>query len=370
MAIPINPLSDKSVAYRSVVDFYSARSSFAIPRKVILCLTDRCNMRCNMCTLQHTTVEKKELEVSDWVEAIEELSWAKPTFLLFGGEPLLYENVGSLLDFLCQLDCPVEVVTNGFFLEKYVDKLIAVDARVTVSMSGVDKVHDNIKNCPNSFQRIAGFFDFLSRHAPAYFSNVGVNCVMTPDNIDGIEELIHFLSSYPIHSLSLQHMQFSSVALRNMTDQFWKKAFGDAFTLVLEPNVSYEYDDAYLKRIKLLSSVVKKWSGKMNISFFPALDSPDIDNYYSDRRHFLCGKDNVCLKPWRVPTICPNGDISNCSGMVLGNIKKQSFWKIWNGEKNNSFRDSLISHGSFPFCTRCCSFYEKYDLSGKLNVDE
>lgn len=79
-----------------------------------------------------------------------------------------------------------------FFLEKYVDKLIAVDARVTVSMSGVDKVHDNIKNCPNSFQRIAGFFDFLSRHAPAYFSNVGVNCVMTPDNIDGIEELIHF----------------------------------------------------------------------------------------------------------------------------------------------------------------------------------
>ena len=62
MAIPINPLSDKSVAYRSVVDFYSARSSFAIPRKVILCLTDRCNMRCNMCTLQHTTVEKKELE--------------------------------------------------------------------------------------------------------------------------------------------------------------------------------------------------------------------------------------------------------------------------------------------------------------------
>lgn len=87
MAIPINPLSDKSVAYRSVVDFYSARSSFAIPRKVILCLTDRCNMRCNMCTLQHTTVEKKELEVSDWVEAIEELSWAKPTFLLFGGEP-------------------------------------------------------------------------------------------------------------------------------------------------------------------------------------------------------------------------------------------------------------------------------------------
>jgi len=56
--------------------------------------------------------------------------------------------------------------------------------------------------------------------------------------------------------------------------------------------------------------------------------------------------------------------------MVLGNIKKQSFWKIWNGEKNNSFRDSLISHGSFPFCTRCCSFYEKYDLSGKLNVDE
>ena len=99
MAIPINPLSDKSVAYRSVVDFYSARSSFAIPRKVILCLTDRCNMRCNMCTLQHTTVEKKELEVSDWVEAIEELSWAKPTFLLFGGEPLLYENVGSLLIF-------------------------------------------------------------------------------------------------------------------------------------------------------------------------------------------------------------------------------------------------------------------------------
>lgn len=115
MAIPINPLSDKSVAYKSIVDFYSARSSFAIPRKIILCLTDRCNMRCNMCTLQNTAMEKKELELTDVVNIIEELAWIKPTFLLFGGEPLLFEGFGSLLDLLCRRHCSAEVVTNGFF---------------------------------------------------------------------------------------------------------------------------------------------------------------------------------------------------------------------------------------------------------------
>ncbi|WP_303011263.1 radical SAM protein [uncultured Bacteroides sp.] len=365
MAIPINPLSDKSVAYKSIVDFYSARSSFAIPRKIILCLTDRCNMRCNMCTLQNTAMEKKELELTDVVNIIEELAWIKPTFLLFGGEPLLFEGFGSLLDLLCRRHCSAEVVTNGFFLEKYVDKLIAADVKLTVSMSGVGKVHDDIKNCPRSFQKIAHFFDILSRNNPAYFKNVGVNCVMTPDNIDGIEELIHFLSQYPISSLSLQHMQFSSVALRDMTNQFWRKNLNEDFTLVLQPNTPYKYDEVYLKKVKLLSCMVKKQSGEMNISFFPDFDSSDIENYYSDRRHFLCGKDNVCLKPWRIPTICPNGDVSNCSGMVLGNIKEQSFWEIWNGDKNNAFRDKLISYGSFPFCTRCCSFYEKYNFSGR-----
>lgn len=91
---------------------------------------------------------------------------------------------------------------------------------------------------------------------------------MTPDNIDGIEELIHFLSQYPISSLSLQHMQFSSVALRDMTNQFWRKNLNEDFTLVLQPNTPYKYDEVYLKKVKLLSCMVKKQSGEMTSLFF------------------------------------------------------------------------------------------------------
>lgn len=363
MAIPINPLSDRSIKYNSVVDFYGVRSSFAIPRKIILTLTNRCNLRCNMCTLNNSSITEEEMKTEEWVRIIEEIAWTKPVFLLFGGEPLLFSDIPLIVAKIREWNCPIEIVTNGFFLAEHIDTLMDAHAGITISMSGTAEIHNFIKNNRQSFGKIVNVLEYIAQVNPEYFKKVCVNCVITPDNIDGIDEFISFMSEYPIDTLCLQHMQFSTESLKDMTDQFWQKYIHKEFSLVLKPNKDYSYDSLYLKKIKILQDAIKDKKYKSNITFFPNLNATEIDMYYSESSHFLLKKDNVCLKPWRTPTICPNGDVSNCAGMIIGNVRNESFWSIWNGEKNQAFRMALMKYEMFPFCTRCCSFYERYEFS-------
>ena len=66
----------------------------------------------------------------------------------------------------------------------------------------------------------------------------------------------------------------------------------------------------------------------------------------------------ICTTPWTTPTINPNGDVSNCIGNTIGNIKEDNFWDIWNNEKAQNLRDCLVKNGKFTICTKCCNFYK------------
>ena len=66
----------------------------------------------------------------------------------------------------------------------------------------------------------------------------------------------------------------------------------------------------------------------------------------------------ICTTPWTTPTINPNGDVSNCIGNTIGNIKEDGFWNLWNNEKAQNLRDSLVENGKFTICTKCCNFYK------------
>jgi len=82
-------------------------------RQVCLYLTSYCNLRCEMCgvpdhPLPHMTTEDT-LRVIDYIA-----KEIRPQFLvLFGGEPLLRQDISALLDRVNRTDLPYTLITNG-----------------------------------------------------------------------------------------------------------------------------------------------------------------------------------------------------------------------------------------------------------------
>jgi radical SAM protein with 4Fe4S-binding SPASM domain len=62
--------------------------------------------------------------------------------------------------------------------------------------------------------------------------------------------------------------------------------------------------------------------------------------------------------PWSQADIDYNGNVHFCADYpdyVIGNIREQRFWDIYNGERAQKFRKELREspQGIFPGCLRC-----------------
>jgi radical SAM protein with 4Fe4S-binding SPASM domain len=89
----------------------------------------------------------------------------------------------------------------------------------------------------------------------------------------------------------------------------------------------------------------------------------------------ILGKKLRCLVPFEHLMFFPNGDVCTCcpalvNHYTLGNIFKQSFDEIWNGEKSQAFRKSVID-GDFKFCNlNSCLTLKNLKDNSKYNCSD
>jgi radical SAM protein with 4Fe4S-binding SPASM domain len=66
-----------------------------------------------------------------------------------------------------------------------------------------------------------------------------------------------------------------------------------------------------------------------------------------------------CIWPWRGIYITYDGEVTACCKITeplefgLGNLLKQDFWEVWNGEKYQKLRNLLRERKSPPECVGC-----------------
>lgn len=91
------------------------------------------------------------------------------------------------------------------------------------------------------------------------------------------------------------------------------------------------------------------------VSTLDKFNSADFDAKFSKQY------DSQCAQLWIGPTIHSNGDVLPCCQIyhrkyVLGNLFRQDFKEIWNGEKYQSMRKTVsgsMAPDSSLFCARC-----------------
>ncbi len=340
------------------------------PNFVTAILTYRCNLRCRMCFLYEQGSERdllapfvfpNELSLDQWKEIVDQVAFFKPHIQLVGGEPFLYRGAVDLIRYIKKKGLTCAVNTNGFFLARFADELVdsGIDW-VTVSIDGPPEVHNEVRVHPKGFQVTMKNVQALleaRRRAGRQGPIVSINCVISNLNYTRLRELIPIAQELGVDQIEFQGLMFANEEIARRQAKVLYDLFG------IEPNQTsvegYEHNLAAgidLKRLQEEIAAIRHYPmNGMAVRFHPAGIWNHLAGYYGDLNYTFPRQ--RCTAPWREIQILPNGDVSACWGLpeiVVGNIVRDGFEKIWNGEKMREFRRKLRERGLFPNCARCC----------------
>lgn len=330
----------------------------------IINLTFRCNLRCKMCTQYGEHYKEHamaELDIDDWINFLEQIKDVnpKPKLILMGGEPLLYKHFEKIFKTANLYKIQTHIITNGYYLDKFLPILKDTETNITISIDGLSDIHDEIRGQKGLFEKVVEnikLVDELQKRGSKM--KLRINHVMLPENIDNIVEFHKYFKDFNIDTFTFQHIQSSNDELNQLAQEQWKKRLNQDYCMGLIPKENYVLNEEFANKVKENLNKFKHHCTKDNCFAFPALEDDELKDYYTNNNLDDLRKHMICTTPWTTPTINPNGDVSNCIGNTIGNIKEDNFWDIWNNEKAQKLRDSLVENGKFTICTKCCNFYK------------
>jgi len=178
------------------LDFIDSRNKDEI--QIFFVTNYSCNFACSYCyqdqyNNQHTELTE-ELMDAFFAYVRGEFAGRRKYLTLFGGEPLLNSAkqkklISRFIDQAAASDLEVSIVTNGFYLEEYIDILSKGRIReIQVTLDGTEKVHDMrrfLKGGGGTFNKIvAGIDASLSRGI-----DINLRMVIDRDNISALPDL-------------------------------------------------------------------------------------------------------------------------------------------------------------------------------------
>nr|SPS05228.1 protein of unknown function [Candidatus Nitrotoga fabula] len=149
-------------------------------------ITARCNLKCGYCF--RTDPRLPELRLNQVENIVEQFSAERVgKVLLTGGEPILYPNVGQIIDRIISKGILVKIVSNLSFSHRWIEVLIDKKGiEISTSLDGYDaKTHDQIRG-RDSYKRVSENILILRRNG---FDVSGI-CVVTTQVLPFIETMV------------------------------------------------------------------------------------------------------------------------------------------------------------------------------------
>ncbi len=194
-----DPDQEKQRLRLAYIDFLEQRSKEEV--QIFFAPTYNCNFECSYCyqSSYHHSPEKLSEELIDglFIFINTHLAQQKKYITLFGGEPFLSgKSYMTALDYFLELcgrhDMDVAAVSNGYYLDQYLQMLEKVNIReIQLTLDGPEKTHNRrrpYKGGKPSFSRIvSNIEECLSRGI-----TVNLRVVVDKDNIGTLPELSRF----------------------------------------------------------------------------------------------------------------------------------------------------------------------------------
>jgi MoaA/NifB/PqqE/SkfB family radical SAM enzyme len=151
-------------------------------------ITFRCNLRCAYCAA--CEVDRDELNAEQVMHGLDAVWRAGSRWVTFGGgEPLIREDIGSILKYAKDKGFQVYISTNGILLPRKVEELKFVD-HVNLSMDGDRETHDGVRG-EGAFDKAMRALEICREQK----KDVSLLCVVGRHNVDRVQEVVDIAKS-------------------------------------------------------------------------------------------------------------------------------------------------------------------------------
>ncbi len=303
--------------------------NFPFPRKVLLELTNNCNLNCIMCGIGKNRYDPNKNMSLDLLQSLSEevLPQTKLIRLNGLGESTILPNFIEYLNIISDSPAQLEIVTNLTVANVNIwDKLLENSTNFLISCdSATPKVYESIR-------RGASYFGFKNnlRYIGANISNPlqgQIIFTLMECNINEIINMVELAAEMGLGGIIVNVVKLDTAQCRWMeqkADQI-VELFQKAHDLATSYNISLKLPD-HLGEIPVNKKIA-------NISC---------------HRH--------CNNPWEEVYIRYNGDLTVCNMLnpyIYGNCQYKNFAELWNGINVQLFRSFVNTEYRHYYCREC-----------------
>ena len=158
------------------------------PLNVMLSVTNHCPSRCNYCNIPLR--KQEELTTRQIFSLIDQISLMGCQRLgLWGGEPLVRDDIGEIVDYAKEKNLFVTLDSNGYMVPEKMKLLKNLD-HLILALDGPEAVHD-LNRERGSFQKVMAAIEAVSGKAAFWTITV-----LTKHNIDSIDFILDKAREY------------------------------------------------------------------------------------------------------------------------------------------------------------------------------
>jgi len=343
-------------------------------------LTNKCNLRCEICGsqkyLDETGVLRRHMDISRF-EAV-----ARTLFPVMAevelnsqGDPLLHPQIERVLEVVGQHRCDFKVQTNGtLFSDRVIELLCQQSGTVMLSLDAVGPRFDEVRRGGVWARAAPGLEKFLRRRDPARLS-VGIYPTVTRRTIGDALAIVQWAHDHDVDEVAFHRYipiqnsfeEAPSVdELRALANRLgsWSAVRDHPLKLTLDGNNQSRFE---LPRRTVFADPVKHRFAAL-VSAMMAPRDVTMDN---------ADPATICVAPDHYVEIGLDGQISACcraQDVTLGYATSpEAFAKAWFGKNYRAIRASLRRDTTDPFplpnCEACIAGFAPESLCGRHAVD-
>lgn len=194
--------------------FYQYLNDAAFPTALQFELTGACNLKCKQC-YNDSGRKKTSMTAERWKIFSKKVSNDLFSVTLSGGEPLMLgENLFELMDIFSASDTWINIISNGFLMNKEVAKRLSEYALGWVEIS-VDspheEYHDYLRGVKGSWRKAVLAASYLA----SYNVPVCIGTCVTPKTLSNLEEMVKLAREIGVSNLTLTKIFASGRAYAN-----------------------------------------------------------------------------------------------------------------------------------------------------------
>jgi len=294
----------------------AGREAPGAPEFIILDLTHRCNLNCNICDIrkdapanEFTTDEVKGL-------IAQAQRWGVREFVLSGGEPFIRGDIPQILEYARDIGYRVGILTNGIvlsdeFILKIKPYLVSGTLSLSVSLDALTPaLHDEIRGMQGAFERTYKGLQQLSLLKQASPEiNFNTISIVLNQNLEELLPLARKLKALGVNSIQFQPLLANNLVMKERSEasKYWipQERLG-VLDRTIDGLLGFKKDNPSLVRNSETNILLMK-------QYFRSALSPE---------------DARCQAAVKTMLIANNGDVTTCFD-CYGNVRTASLRSIY-----------------------------------------